>query len=306
MYGHSNADYRKKGRIRVADTLSSLAVFISKLLVVTGSQGALSGWIPRRDNGVVPGARIYNQRCCATTPSTYGGARHANKPGRYVTTSSTYDGTNLGIVRRCSVPMAVRTWLMCDIVQYLWWYKLGHCTTMSSTYGGTNNASRTLGMNRDKYAAYWLGELPQLGITSAGCEGSWTYHGLLAGKPPELGGYAPKGHAFWRRPWQGTCLVGAYLLAAVGGVAEETCPLGTAVTWWRLARAVTPWRLNTLVHRDSSRKTRQRKEKEVGQRFLLKRRASSRVSKGGPLALPTINRCLALVFWASCGQHILE
>ncbi|KAJ8435142.1 hypothetical protein Cgig2_018970 [Carnegiea gigantea] len=55
---------------------------------------------------VIPGARIYDPWCCATTPSTYGGARHAYKPGHNV--------------------------------QYLWWYELGHCATMSSTYGGTN------------------------------------------------------------------------------------------------------------------------------------------------------------------------
>jgi len=43
-------------------------------------------------------------------------------------------------------------------------------------------------------------------------------------------------------PLQGACLADAYLLAAVGELAEETCPLGSAITRWRLARVVT-WRL---------------------------------------------------------------
>ncbi|KAJ8429654.1 hypothetical protein Cgig2_001650 [Carnegiea gigantea] len=45
------------------------------------------------------------------TPSTYGGARHANKPERCAATSSTYGGTNLGIVRRCPVSIvSVELW----------------------------------------------------------------------------------------------------------------------------------------------------------------------------------------------------
>ncbi|KAJ8421841.1 hypothetical protein Cgig2_003770 [Carnegiea gigantea] len=172
------------------------------------------------------------------TPSTYGGARHANKPGHCAITSSTYDGTNLGIVRRCPVPMVVRTWVMCDIVQCLWWYKLGHCATMSSTYDGTNNASRTLGMNRDK-------ELPQLGITSAGCRGSWTYRGLPAGQPLELGrriSLGSRGRAGRRDMPFGH---GGYMVAV--GKGDYSLAVGVL--------------RDTLVHHDSSRKTRQRKEK---------------------------------------------
>jgi len=79
------------------------------------------------------------------TPRTYGGARHANKL----------------VARQRPVPMVVRTWALCDDVQYLWWCELGWCVTSSSTYGGTNNASRTLRMNQDKYAAYWVGLLSE-------------------------------------------------------------------------------------------------------------------------------------------------
>ncbi|KAJ8422503.1 hypothetical protein Cgig2_003663 [Carnegiea gigantea] len=82
---------------------------------------ALSRWIPRQDNGVVPGPRRYDQRCCATTPSTYGGARHANKPGHCAMMSSTYDGMNWGNVRHTPVPMVNLSWKFAvDLLVELW------------------------------------------------------------------------------------------------------------------------------------------------------------------------------------------
>ncbi|KAJ8446681.1 hypothetical protein Cgig2_002843 [Carnegiea gigantea] len=176
-----------------------------------------------------------------------------------------------GVVRQRPVPMVVQTWALCDDVQYLWWYELGHYATMSSIYGGTN-----LGDVQHRPVPMVLEELPQLGITFAGCGGSWTCCGLPVGQPPELGGYTRRETPFEGAPWQGACPTGAYLLAAVGGLAKETCPLGMAVTRWRLVRAVTSGRLvcqDTAIHRDSSRNT-SAAQGEDGQQFLLKRCAS--------------------------------
>ncbi|KAJ8426545.1 hypothetical protein Cgig2_002065 [Carnegiea gigantea] len=123
------------------------------------------------------GARIYDQRCCTITPSIYGGARHANKPERYATTSSTYGSRNLGIVRRCPIPMV----FMVDSSVELW-----ELPTKMTELGSSGS--------------YLSWASPQLGVEAAGRGGSWTCRGLQAGQPPELGGYAPKGHASWRRP----------------------------------------------------------------------------------------------------------
>ncbi|KAJ8443409.1 LOW QUALITY PROTEIN: hypothetical protein Cgig2_024186 [Carnegiea gigantea] len=274
-------------------------------------------------------ARIYDQRCSATTPSTYGGARHANKPGQCATSSNTYGGMNLGIVRRCPVPMVVRTWALCDNVQYLWWYEL-------STYGGTNLGDvrhRSVPMvvrawvmcNIVQYLWCWkftvdlsvkLWELPtktaELGSSRSYLRwaslqlGSWTCRRLPAGQPPEL-----------VRP-QGTRLLKAPLGKAPAQQAH--------ISWqpwegWPKKHALWAWRLQgggykggylaigvskgTPVHRDSSRKT-STTQGDVGQRFLLKRHASSRVSGGGPLPLPIINRRLALVFGNNAGRVFLS
>ncbi|KAJ8419979.1 hypothetical protein Cgig2_001709 [Carnegiea gigantea] len=58
---------------------------------------------------VILGARIYDQWYCATTPSTYSGARHANKPRHCATTSNTYGGTNLRDMRHRLVPVVIQT-----------------------------------------------------------------------------------------------------------------------------------------------------------------------------------------------------
>ncbi|KAJ8422975.1 LOW QUALITY PROTEIN: hypothetical protein Cgig2_025567 [Carnegiea gigantea] len=218
----------------------------SQLSVVTGSHGALPGWIPRRDNRVVPGARICDQRCCATTPSTYGGARHANKPERCATTSSTYVGANLGIVRRCPVPMVNLSWkFTVDLSIELW-----ELPTKMTELGSSGS--------------YLSWASPQLG--------SWTCRGLPVGHPPELGGYAPKRHGSWRRLLARRLSLWVCPLGSCGRAGPKGCiawdgGCKMVVTRWRLFLAVGVSR-DTPVHRASSRKTRQQKERMGSARVL--------------------------------------
>ncbi|KAJ8425062.1 hypothetical protein Cgig2_000638 [Carnegiea gigantea] len=95
-----------------------------------------------------------------------------------------------------------------------------------------NHASCTLRVSRDKYALYRLDS-----------------RGLLARCLPQLGGYAPKGHAPWRHLLASRLPSKACQLGSCGRAGRKGALLGD----WRLQMAVT-WRrfpLGVDVSRDT-------------------------------------------------------